>query len=321
MAERKQPVLFIAGTGRSGSTLLDRMLGQTAGVFSAGEVRYLWQNSLIDDHLCGCGNPFSRCELWSSIMADVLDAGGTMTPREIIDIKSSIDRMRFIPSLVFDVMSPRRRRLLERYRGLLESLYRSVRERTQCRLIVDSSKDPSHGFVLATSPDIELHVVHLVRDSRAVAHSWTRRKLDPARRSRSATMPTEAPARSAMMWNVHNSLSSGLRWTAASYRRVRYEDVVADPESVVDEVLAPCGLSGANRRATNGTVELGVQHTISGNPMRFERGPVEVRHDDEWLSAMGSMDKLLVSVLTSPLLWTYGYPVTVAGATRQAAGR
>jgi len=321
MAERKQPVLFIAGTGRSGSTLLDRLLGRTPGVFSAGEVRYIWKNSLVDDHLCGCGNRFSRCELWSSITADVLGPDRSMTPQEIIDVKWSIDRMRFIPSLALDAMTPRQRLRLQRYRALLEALYRSIRDQTNCRLIVDSSKDPSHGFVLATSPEIDLHVVHLVRDSRAVAHSWTRRKLDPARRRRSAMMPTEAPARSAMMWNVHNSLSSGLRSTAASYRRVRYEDVVADPDAVVDEVLAQCGLSGANGQATNGSVELGLQHTISGNPMRFERGPIVVKHDDEWLSAMSARDKMVVSVLTTPLLLTYGYPLTVAGAIRQAAGR
>src|SRR4051812_20334699 len=32
-------VLFIAGDGRSGSTLLARVLGQSTGAFSAGEVR------------------------------------------------------------------------------------------------------------------------------------------------------------------------------------------------------------------------------------------------------------------------------------------
>ena len=35
-------VLFIGGYGRSGSTLLDRVLGSTDGFFSAGELRSLF---------------------------------------------------------------------------------------------------------------------------------------------------------------------------------------------------------------------------------------------------------------------------------------
>lgn len=309
MREReKQPVLFVAGAGRSGSTLLDRVLGQASGVFSAGEVRYLWQNSLIDDHLCGCGVPFSECELWSSIMHDVFSRyGQPVTPEEIIDLKRSVDRMRFVPSLASGMMTSRHRRLLDHYRRLLELLYDSVRERTGCRLIIDSTKDPSHGFVLATSPEIELHVVHLVRDSRAVAHSWTRTKPDPSRRHRSATMPIESPARSGAMWATHNSLSSVLRFTATSYRRIRYEDFTTSPWAVARDLLAPFGIGAADERDCGAEVDLGVHHTISGNPMRFERGTLVVTPDDEWLAAMSPFDKLAVSSLTWPLLLAYGY--------------
>src|SRR6476469_754930 len=55
------PVLFIAGWGRSGSTLLDRMLGQVPGVFSAGELRDIWDRGVREDRLCGCGQPFHEC--------------------------------------------------------------------------------------------------------------------------------------------------------------------------------------------------------------------------------------------------------------------
>jgi hypothetical protein len=327
VAGERQPVLFIAGTGRSGSTLLDRLLGQASEVFSAGEIRYLWQNSLIDDHLCGCGQPFSRCALWSSIMRDVFGRFGEPTsPDEIIGLKASVDRMRFVPSLALDVMGDHRRLVLERYRRLLELVFRSIRERTGSRLIVDSTKDPSHGFVLATSPEVELHVVHLVRDSRAVAHSWTRRKRDPARREPSAMMPIESPARSARIWSVHNGLSSMLRPKAASYVRIRYEDFTADPRAVVGDLLGPLGIPAPDRSMRGGEVELELQHTISGNPMRFDRGPIVVKRDDDWLSTMRRRDKLAVSLSTWPQLLAYGYPlrprpsrtVPVSGAQQRA---
>lgn len=64
----KIKVLFIGGYGRSGSTLLDRMLGQMEGFFSAGELRYIWDRSFAENQLCGCGKPFKKCAFWSTVI-------------------------------------------------------------------------------------------------------------------------------------------------------------------------------------------------------------------------------------------------------------
>ena len=50
------PVLFLGGLGRSGTTLLERLLGQLSGVSPLGEVVHLWQRDLVDDERCGCGD-------------------------------------------------------------------------------------------------------------------------------------------------------------------------------------------------------------------------------------------------------------------------
>nr|MDQ3591030.1 sulfotransferase [Actinomycetota bacterium] len=57
-------------------------------------------------------------------------------------------------------------------------------------------------------------------------------------------------------------------------------------------------------------VKLGVSHTVSGNPNRFDTGAVELRTDREWISKMNPRDKALVTALTMPLLLRYHYPVT-----------
>ncbi|WP_420910932.1 sulfotransferase [Thermus thermophilus] len=41
MSQEKVKVVFIGGYGRSGSTLLDRMLGQVEGFVSVGELRHI----------------------------------------------------------------------------------------------------------------------------------------------------------------------------------------------------------------------------------------------------------------------------------------
>ena len=67
-ADEDVVVLLVAGSGRSGSTLLASALGQLPGAFCAGELRYLWQRGAVEDHRCGCGEPFSRCPVWTVVL-------------------------------------------------------------------------------------------------------------------------------------------------------------------------------------------------------------------------------------------------------------
>ena len=69
-------VLFVAGTGRSGSTLLANVLGTVDGVFSGGEIRYLWERGLQDERLCGCGRAFLECPVWTAILHEAYGTAG-----------------------------------------------------------------------------------------------------------------------------------------------------------------------------------------------------------------------------------------------------
>jgi len=57
----------------------------------------------------------------------------------------------------------------------------------------------------------------------------------------------------------------------------------------------------------DGWVELGTSHALAGNPMRFERGRVPLRLDEEWRGKMRRRHRLLTAGSTWPLLLRYGY--------------
>jgi hypothetical protein len=57
-------VLFIIGMGRSGSTVLEMLLGNIPGYFSVGETRFFWEYVQHEHDLCGCGQQFHACEYW-----------------------------------------------------------------------------------------------------------------------------------------------------------------------------------------------------------------------------------------------------------------
>ena len=68
-AESKLKILYILGSGRSGSTLLAALLGEMDGFFDAGELRAFWTLCLPGRRLCGCGLPVRQCNVWSEVLA------------------------------------------------------------------------------------------------------------------------------------------------------------------------------------------------------------------------------------------------------------
>ena len=309
----KVKVLYIAGFGRSGSTILDNLLNQAEGFLSVGELCYMWDHNLAENGLCGCGRSPMECEVWGKVLAD--DGISEIDAKEMARIERSGIRTRHLP-LAF--LPPGREVLASRLKGYyaenLEKTYRTVQRTTGARVIVDSSKNPLYGRVLGTIPSIDLYVVHLVRDPRAAAYSWLRKKLQPDR-GEFGYMDQHAPAKSSLLWTLWNAASETF-WGRVSgrYLTLRYEDFVADPRAALTSVLNMVGEGGSDLPFVAGnTVDLGVSHTIAGNPNRVKTGKIGLCLDDEWKGRMRLQDRALVTLLTLPLLRRYGYPIFTGG--------
>jgi Sulfotransferase family len=301
---RPTRVLFIAGSGRSGSTVLANILGSVEGVFSAGEVRYLWQRGVQENRLCGCGRSFAECPVWNAILAETVGDPGAVDVDALLALSRRGNRIRHLPLLLLgrggdDRISPR----LGAYRDVTARLYPAIGRVSGSSLIVDSSKLPAHGSLLAGLPDIELFVLHLVRDPRATAYSWRRRK-PLADGAASPVMERQSLLKSAVLWDVWNFTASAL-WASSPerYLRIRYEDFVRRPRAHVERILAFAGHDGdaGSVFVDDRTVRLAVTHTVAGNPDRLRRGDLALRPDDEWALRMRPRDRALVSAVTGPL--------------------
>src|SRR5215208_4373820 len=141
-AARPVKVLYIAGLGRSGSTILANTLGQIKGFFSGGELNFIWKHALIENRLCGCGRPSQECEFWGPV--------------------------------------------------------------SDSRVVVDTSKEPAYGYALGMVPAVDLRVLHLIRDPRAAAYSWAKKKRQPDSDEREF-MHQKTPMQSAVLWDAWNA--------------------------------------------------------------------------------------------------------------------
>jgi hypothetical protein len=300
-------ILYIAGSGRSGSTILDNVLGQVEGLFSTGEMRSVWDRGLVENSPCSCGVPFRDCDLWQRVFVEAFGGFERVDARRLTAIRDKVDRP-------WNVFLPWRFATTEigEYRSALSRLYGAVAAVTGAKVIVDSSKTPAYCRILQDSPGLRVGVVHLLRDPRGVAFSWQRKRLwtdDGA-----AYMSRFGPARSSLVWSARQISSEAIGSRApARYLMLRYEDFVAAPEAGVARVLSLVGIGAGGVPPFGDDCKLALRpvHGISGNPSRFVRGTVQIKADDEWMSQMRAADRLMVTMMTAPLLVRYRYPLAV----------
>lgn len=313
-------VLYIGGAGRSGSTLLERYLNASPDCVCVGEVRWIWQRGVRQNQLCGCGSPFHDCPFWNQVFVKAFGGMDTPAVGGMLGAQSRLDRFRCIPALAFKPLRSRELRTrLETHTEALTNLYGAVSAISGRDVVVDNSKGATYAYLLAAVPALEVKLMHLVRDSRGVAYSWSRKRRRPEVHDDVQYMPRFRPQRAAFIWLRANFLMTWLRRRISSAAFLRYEDYTQD-WTVVERACAGLGISLDSNVAAEENVQGGVAawHTVSGNPIRFSRSAPNVRIDEEWREEMSTVGFVIVTALTAPALIRYGYRLGRTGGLRRS---
>ncbi|MDQ2810901.1 MAG: sulfotransferase [Actinomycetota bacterium] len=312
MSDGQVRVLYVGGIGRSGSTLIERLIGQLPGACPVGELLYLYERGIAKDERCGCGQPFHQCPFWQQVGKAAFGGWDQVDPDRIAVLRSQVDRNRFIPSLARRRVSHRLSSALDEYTTYYARLYAAIAQVSGCDVVVDSSKHPSLAHCLRWQADLDLRVLHLIRDSRAVAYSWSRQVRRPDTDSETY-MWRYSPTMAAGQWMVQNTAFHLLSRLGCPTLRLRYEDFIAEPEVAMRRVTEFAGLAAQDgypflgADGTSRWAELDGAHSVSGNPMRFATGHVPIRQDERWRTDMPKAQQHAVTALTSPMLAGYGY--------------
>ena len=308
-------VLFLGGLGRSGTTLIERVLARAEGVHALGELVFLWERALGADERCGCGEAFSACPFWRAVGARAFGGWDRVDAGAMRALQGAVDRNRYIPFLLAPRLagwlSPSYAARRDRYAAALSRIYAAVAGETGASVLVDSSKHASTAALLRHVEGIDARVVQVVRDPCGVAYSWSKVVARPDATDGTSTMARLGPVRASLRWLAYDAVLELVRRPRRG-GRVRYEDFVADPGGASARLLAFAGhraqvAIGAGEEGGPPTVDLGTDHTVAGNPLRFRTGPVRVLRDDEWRERLPARDRRVVDALTWPLRAAYGY--------------
>lgn len=299
-------MVYILSNGRSGSTLLDLLLGSVSNVWTVGEAQLLPFELRENRSPCGCGRTVTECPFWMEVVPRLaLEEGkrayGIGYFRDTYGA-GRVLRWRLLPELLTGRDSGDRESV-RRYGRANATYLDEVREKASAhggahvRWLVDASKDPYRLMWLNASDFFELRVIHLTKAPAAFVYSMVRPEL-PGGLGKTARM--------AGRWLVENALMLRLCRTAFPrnhVRHVRYRDLAGRPREVLEMIgewldLDVSSVSGRSLR----TYE---NHALSGNKMRWE--DTEVRLDERWKDEFPAVHRRLVRLVARPLASSLGY--------------
>ena len=302
-------IVFVWGWGRSGSTLLTRMLAEVSEFVAVGEVRDVFLRGIMEDRVCGCGERFSSCDFWQTVGDEAYGGWSQLSVPRLKELRSLTDKPWHVPALLKPGLRKKTDDAVAEYGQLLSALYQSIQKITGARYIVDASKIASYGAILQRTEGLSPRFIHLVRDPRGTLNSWMKQVRMTDDLDRTRYMPRYSTVFGAARYVGYNAEMHAVG-RKSPCMLMKYEDLVIQPEQKMREALKFLGVADdsdlSNFIHPDG-VKLGVNHTIAGNPMRHESGLIALRPDESWREKMPKSKQLTIGALTFPLLKKYGY--------------
>ena len=200
-------VLFLGGLGRSGTTLLERVLGELPGVCALGEVVHLWQRDVRDDERCGCGERFSGCDVLAARSASAAFGGWDRVDVDrVLALRDAVERTRHIPRLAGRPAAAAHRGAASReYAGYYAAVYRAAAEVSGAERGRRLLQAQRAGALPALAPDDSTCGSCTWCGTRAASRTRGPRRWPGPRPTARDEMTRYSPGRSALLWNAHNA--------------------------------------------------------------------------------------------------------------------
>jgi len=302
-------LIYLLAASHSGSTLTAMLLGAHPEICTVGEIKATSLGN-IDLYRCSCREIINKCPFWHGIKQDMAIRGYDFDISKAgTDIRSGANRY------VIKLLRPLHRGvLLERVRDLLlscspnwrnnlpiiqtrnQTLLECIAHRTRVNTIVDSSKIGIRLKYLLKNPHIDVKVIRVIRDGRAVSLTY----LNPASFAdaadpvlRQGGMGGNRDSEKLSMENAANDWLRSIQEADAiiktlprnQWTQVRYEQLCSAPEQTLKKLFSFIGVNSELIPASFRSVE----HHIVGNGMRLDSTD-EIILDERWKTELSDAD-------------------------------
>lgn len=288
----------------SGSTLLAMLLGSHPQATTIGDTAGTASRKHPDYH-CSCGNRPQACTFWQHVKDQMSRRGFDLNVTDF-GTRFEYPESRFINRVLH---AEHRGRILETIRDAVLGLstgwrrkFRTIAERnvalvetvtkvTNSQILIDSSKLPHRLKFLLRIPELEVKVIHLVRNGRGVAHTYIQDN-------------GWSVEKSAIEWRRGVLAAEKLlaRLDRDMWRQVRYEDLCSDPQAELEKL---CVFLNLDPDRVNMDFRSAGLH-VFGNKMRLSSEQA-IRLDSKWGTELTDSQVSTIEHLAWKQLTRYGY--------------
>ena len=297
-------ILYVMGEGRSGSTILDIILGTHSDIIGVGE---LWSMLTENEKLtgqCSCGKTVGECEFWTSTKKKYINQLDKRTLEMVHNTRLKHDQLRRFPLKLAGFKG----KGVERYNLDADLLYTTISKVSGKSIIVDSTKQIGRAFNILNSPSLDVYLIHLVRDGRGILRS----RLRDLERTPTLQRPwwRKMPIFTMFAWTVKNfcALLVG-RTVPEKYLLVRYEDLTSTPIAVFKMIEQFCqiDMKDITQRFQN-DLSFTTSHQIGGNQRAREKSQhIYLKADQEWMTMLSQWNRVLFWIGASYMGRKLGY--------------
>ncbi len=319
-------LIYILAASHSGSTLLAMLLGAHQEICTIGELKATHLGD-PEKYLCSCGENIQKCQFHHKLRESLASRGFDF------DITKSQASFRSINTpYIHWLMGPLyRNMLLETIRdfGLFLSptwrerskqvktlnlrLIEALTDLTNTKYVVDSSKIAIRLKFLLQIPELNVRVIHLIRDGRAVALTYMNPAIFADAKNPRMRGGGAGGNRDNEKLNVKNASHQWKRCLEEQENilrelnpnqkiRISYEQLCSEPKQTLSKLFNFLGLEPDKMNFDFRSAE---QHVI-GNGMRLDSSS-EIKLDERWKSELTKQQLQIFEQFAGQKNNQYGY--------------
>ena len=271
-------VIYILGQGHSGSTVLSKIIGSNINIRSLGEVRH-WSNALSKKHLfikeadyrCSCGQALDKCNFFSKI---------TNNYRTKYNLNAYLNKKGKLDLILF-ILGLKKVNAIKINNDDYIKFLKDIKSQISEKYIIDSSKTIGNLIKLKNTEEIDLFVIHLIRDVRGVGNSYDKIK--------NYNFYIEV-----INWIIFNYLyRKFLKNSKLNYISVSYDMFAQFPDTYLSKIGNTLNLDFSDYKENIIKTEY---HEIAGNE-KYAKKLYDIKYDQTWQIELPLFKKMFASLI------------------------
>jgi len=286
-------ILYIAGYGRSGSTLLSILLDNLPGMVGMGGVGGLSRYLGVQGRECSCNCSYVECPVWSKTIQAL--PGGIDFIKELGVIQRQIEPWSK------GLTGPVKEEIRGRYARKIAEFFRTVARTRGANILVDASKCAYpymwRALSLSQVSKLDVFIIHLVRDAREVVASRKKGRNIDLERGKAGRQSFVDSSIGFAGWLTANLAAwyTRRRFESSQSMVVTYEDLVQSPEMVAQQIISRAKLSEIDPSAVfEKRRSLEVGHLVGSNRMARKSDIVEIDPSRSSVCSLSKFEKFSI---------------------------